>query len=736
MFRIDRNNRPGGDLIFLIRKSVNYTVIHNLCNISDNLETGAIKILDESPEFVLAGCYRVPGFNVSQSEWDQYFNSINSQGPCLIFGDFNSHNIHWNCSHTDTNGKKILNSVSDSDLTLINENTLTHIDFSRDKLSNIDLVFSSPTILDKIKLPVIEDTWNSDHYPLSVKLSTEKVLYSKKSSRLTSRKTDWSLYQSTLDKNYINFLQPEYSNLSTTNKYYFFCNTLIDAVSESTPAKKPPSYIHHRNPVSWWDSECARLIRLRKAAFKKWRFSHNPTDLLEYKKRKAAARKYIKKRKVDDFRSFAESINFNTDTSYVWNKCRILKNKWTNINHINSEPANRITKIIEAINKVSPSWVPTNPNNQPPNLNENNQFPATIFSLQELNLAINNSNFKSSPGPDNIEHSLISFLPFKTKLLLLDLYNEIYQLSEFPPPWKESITFFIGKKDNSSVRPISLTSCLCKIFEKMIKLRLQWWLESIKFFPSSQAGFRPGRSCSDNLSFLNLTVEEAFYKKEDVLACFLDVKGAFDNILPDILSEKLRKLNCPSNIIKFVNFLTYERNVTFILSPDSSIKRKIYKGVPQGGVLSPLLYLIYVESLGKNLDNNIHILQFADDIAILTRSIIPRIGKKSIEKAVAQVNNNLNMLGLSLAPEKTKLVHFNKKSIPPGSCRIKIENHIIASSPRANFLGIILDYQLTFDDHIQFIRNKCLQRLNILKFVSGIRWGADPLTLTILYKKA
>ena len=78
-------------------------------------------------------------------------------------------------------------------------------------------------------------------------------------------------------------------------------------------------------------TECTKLIRLRKSALKKWRYSRNIADFIEYKKRVAFAKKYIKKCKVDNFRKFAESIYFEIDVTYLWKKCRILKNKWASV---------------------------------------------------------------------------------------------------------------------------------------------------------------------------------------------------------------------------------------------------------------------------------------------------------------------------------------------------------------------------------------------------------------------
>ncbi|XP_066601761.1 uncharacterized protein [Prorops nasuta] len=269
---------------------------------------------------------------------------------------------------------------------------------------------------------------------------------------------------------------------------------------------------------------------------------------------------------------------------------------------------------------------------------------------------------------------------------------------------------------------------------RLNKNRMQWWAESLNLFPPSQYGFRSGRSCSDNLASLSLTVEHSLFLGHDVLACFLDVKGAFDNVKGDLLIDKLKSLDFSNNIIQFVWFLLQERSVTYQINPQCSYNRKVSKGLPQGGVLSPLLYLIYVSHIASNLDNRLKISQFADDIAVFLPVSTPLASKKILESSINSIKSKLHHLGLSLSPSKCVLMHFNRKNILPGTCSIVVDGHKILSKEYVKFLGIIFEYRLNFAAHIDTVRKKCLKRLNILKFVSGIRWGAEPNTLLILYK--
>ncbi|XP_076175232.1 uncharacterized protein LOC143150666 [Ptiloglossa arizonensis] len=130
----------------------------------------------------------------------------------------------------------------------------------------------------------------------------------------------------------------------------------------------------------------------------------------------------------------------------------------------------------------------------------------------------------------------------------------------------------------------------------MIKSRFEWWFET-SGLPSSQAGFRAGKSCSDNLTALALTIEETLSMNKDVLVCFLNVKRTLDYVDRDTLLNKFCILVCSHKITNFVSCLTHEQNVVFALNPSSTVTRKAFKGLPQDGLLCHFLYPIYVKNI-------------------------------------------------------------------------------------------------------------------------------------------
>ncbi|KAK2574733.1 hypothetical protein KPH14_012990, partial [Odynerus spinipes] len=218
---------------------------------------------------------------------------------------------------------------------------------------------------------------------------------------------------------------------------------------------------------------------------------------------------------------------------------------------------------------------------------------------------------------DGINYEVLHNIPIKYHLLLLDIINELYNFDVYPNDWKNSFIHFVEKPNSSSLRPIALTSCICKIFELMISNRLRWWIESNKLLPNNQTGFRKSLSCIDNLASLKLDIEDALSKQEQIHAAFIDVSDAFNNVQSHILLTKLAKFGCSTKILKFTKFLTYERYIfTDVNSEQTTFS---YKGVPQGGVLSPIFYIIYVADLFNNTVN-VNVRQYADDVVVYSRT--------------------------------------------------------------------------------------------------------------------
>lgn len=138
-----------------------------------------------------------------------------------------------------------------------------------------------------------------------------------------------------------------------------------------------------------------------------------------------------------------------------------------------------------------------------------------------------------------------------------------------------------------------MSSYVGKIMERMINERIIWLVEREGWLDTNQNGFRRGRSCTDNLVRLITDVEINKASSQSVIAIFLDISSTYDNVRVNVLCDMLSRKNCPIRIVKYIHNWMKNRFTKFILSCDEEEDRIVNKGLPQGGVLSPIFYSIY-----------------------------------------------------------------------------------------------------------------------------------------------
>ena len=226
-------------------------------------------------------------------------------------------------------------------------------------------------------------------------------------------------------------------------------------------------------------------------------------------------------------------------------------------------------------------------------------------------------------GPDTI-HNEVLRLGTTTSLFhyLVKLFTSSIQLGYIPTAWKLATLCMLLKPDKlpsltTSYRPISLISSIMKLFERVIEQRLRSHLEHIGFINKHQSGFRKAKSTDDHLFRLSQSIMESFSRGEHVVAAFLDVEKAFDNVWHNGLRFKIYQLDLPTKMTRWLSDFLVGRliqvNVNNFLSNQINPKA----GVPQGSVLSPL-------------QNSLS--QFADDTAQWAFSLNVRIAAKLLQQ--------------------------------------------------------------------------------------------------------
>lgn len=239
----------------------------------------------------------------------------------------------------------------------------------------------------------------------------------------------------------------------------------------------------------------------------------------------------------------------------------------------------------------------------------------------------------------------------------------------------------------------------------------------------------------DNIAILTSSVYQKWNHGQVTCAFFMDIKDAFDNVLWDILLNRLVKLHVPDSYIAFVYNMISHRNMHFRFNEIDEI-RIVNKGLPQGCVLSPILYSLYTAELESLISQKeVQIIQFADDVCLSVSDALPNAAIAKLNSAARVAVEFFKDSGLSVAPNKSQFCifspshnqHLQRLHITVNDCQI-------FPSSRIHFLGMILQSNLKWNSHIDKICISCTKPLNVIKFLRRTWWGSDPNLLLKIYR--
>ena len=296
---------------------------------------------------------------------------------------------------------------------------------------------------------------------------------------------------------------------------------------------------------------------------------------------------------------------------------------------------------------------------------------------------------------------------------MLKIFNDSLLLGIFPQSMKiAKVTPFYksGKKNlMTNYRPISVLSCFSKILERIMYNRLYSYLNDNNLFFQKQFGFREGHSTNHALIELINSINDSFNQNKYTLGVFIDLSKAFDTVDHNILLKKLSLYGIKNNSLKwFSSYLSNRKQ--FIQAGDIKTSYEdIICGVPQGSILGPLLFIIYVNDL-SDVSKILEPIMFADDTNLF-------FTHKNIKELFQTVNSELdkvfqwfNANKLSLNKDKTKYTFFHKArekdNIPLKLPALFINDKEIERVTSIKFLGVLTDEHLTWKKHITVIEKK------------------------------
>ena len=325
---------------------------------------------------------------------------------------------------------------------------------------------------------------------------------------------------------------------------------------------------------------------------------------------------------------------------------------------------------------------------------------------------------------------------------LLHIFKQCLNQARSPKTWTKNGSIILAKphKDDYSnpraFRIISLTSNVQKLLEKIILIFLEDIVKIDKKLTKNQYGFRKRKGTEAALHKLTRRIEDSISNGQYALGIFLDVESAFDKIKFKSIRDAMLKIEIPKIIINWIYYMLSNREITLELH-GKTIQRKIYRGCPQGAILSPLLWNLTLNTLLAREDLDPNLLQaFADDLAIIIQGTDISLTMRDIAiKYLKTVDKWCQENGVKLSALKTTTVIFSPINKTYNFKPITLRNTTLQIEKEVKYLGITLDKHLRWNSHIKNKTNAAIKLLMACKSYIGEKWGLSPPKIRWIYNQ-
>jgi hypothetical protein len=681
--------------------------------------------------FTIGGIYRHPGGSVSHflSALETATSNVDKCRTCILTGDFNINLINYDQECVLKYFTMLLSHKYFPYIVLpsrITENTATCIDhiFIRKSKNETHTLINSGLFYCDI----------SDHLPCFVSLDLHVPVNTERPNvRLFSDINCSRFIENMSSVHWDELFTPSndwYSVFVAKVKHIFQKSFPLVKLSRKRARDKP--WITRAIKVSIKHNH-----RLYRNAIRK----NNVNSRLIYKRYNVRLKKCIDHAQIRYYNDLF--TNSKNATINIWKNLNGIlnpdkKRKHTHINKIltNGQMVTDKAKIPNVFNNFFCN-IGKQLQNQLPNVNASDKFkkylPPPVLnsfylepvSIDDILTEIKKLNPRKACGPDSISGKLIQLCPQIFAIILCKIFNKSIEEGEYPTEMKIAKVIALHKKGElyltDNYRPISLLSCFNKIFEKIVTKQLRFYFESKKLLYEFQFGFRKLFSTSlaliETTDIIKRSVDEGIYE----LGIFIDLTKAFDTVDHEQLLFKLENYGIRGHANNFFRSYLCQRKQFTVINTIQSDICEIQCGVPQGSVLGPLLFLIYINDMHRAL-NHARVRLFADDTCIFVQNqnfneLISDAKARLTEVSTWCVDNKL-----IVNSKKTHFVIFcsNRKNSYSHLQKIVIPNLEIHRSKEIKYLGMTIDENLSWKPHIENLCKSLIKYFGIFNHVKKL----------------
>lgn len=725
---VNRNNRftRSDGLCVFVRKDIDF---QNIDVKLDNVNSIIIKFNFNNSFYQLMALYRSPSLEINAFllSLDSYLQNISKDLSVIVMGDININIMDENHLNYLTNEYLSVLQLNGFK-SYVNKYTRSVNNVNGQVNSCIDhIFFKSGSKKEEDVLGAILQSNITDHYSIVFHIrqkdhdSNSKTIPSKTVTRINFDKLKLELETQGWDDVCDNFTD----DIDTlVDKFTFKINENINKFTETI------NYSHKNRPLKKWITP-SLISAIRKRDTMHIKLKKQPFNIKlkqDYLNYRNILNSLIRKAKNDYYNNkFTEYKNNSKKRweciSELMGKERVYQEPKIDPKILNSYFVNvgaeHAKKLLDSVNYIE---IPVPQSLNAPPVDSMFLNPTCVNEILEVIGELKNS---ASPGVDGISTHCVKLISEHIVLPLEHIINRCFSVGYFPRVFKSAKIIALHKSGDKAnpenYRPISILNSFSKIMEKIMKRRILNYLDTNNFLEKNQFGFQHGKSTTEAIILLTRLIDENFNSKQKTLAVFLDLAKAFDTVPHSILLKKLDKCGIRGLCNDLLKSYLQDRKQTLNLNGTSVTDHSSSFGLPQGTVLSPVLFLIYLNDALKLTIPHCTQISFADDTALVFSGESWRQVYQFANEGLKIMKNWMDNHILTVNLKKTKYITFSPTLAgqPDDSLQLKMHtdphclntglNCLCQQIEKVNsikYLGVVVDRYLKWDFHMNYLSSK------------------------------